>query len=271
MGRWYVPHPSATLADLGIESDSINPANDPVTQEAGAWITPAAVEKVEAAGLGPCFDAHAFIARHLEALLLRNLADFLDAQEVQRLLDEWSKEPGGAALIRRGLPDVRAQLRFGRMLRALLAERVPIRRWRDMFEVLGPEANFSDDIADLLIDVRLQLRDELAAAAAQREHHDLPESLENDLMPWLTRHDGVTFLAMPPEQTQEALSEIRELLPTGDCVLVVQHQEIRHSVWRLVQLEFPRAMVVTRAELHAGESIAQSAAEATRESVGASV
>jgi len=79
---------------------------------------------------------------------------------------------------------------------------------------------------------------------------DLPPALERGIARWLAKSDGRTFLAIPPEEVQNLLQEIREItVQAGErCVLVTRAPEMRRFVRRLVEIEFPKVMLLAADE-----------------------
>lgn len=258
-GRLFVLGSSETLQGTGLPPERIFAATDPASGSPGAWVDAEEQARLEEAGLPALLEPHAFIVRHLETLLKRNLADFLDVQQVQGLLEEWGKEQDeeGTAVIQRALPDDTARLRFGRLLRALAAERVSVARWRDILAVVARKGLRCDDVSGLLVDVRLKLSGMLAESLSGSSFLDFPATIEESLQPWLFREDGRTFLAIPPEETQQALTDIRELVrphQNANLVLVTKNRELRLFIRRLVELEFPNLVVLSAEELEASRS-----------------
>jgi flagellar biosynthesis component FlhA len=253
-GKIFAVASSQELQACGVPLHDIDVVKDPATGSDAAWLPSSQLTRIEPAGLTICENPQALIVRHLEALVKRNLADFLDVQQVHSLLEEWQQQDqgAGAALLLQALPDHAVQVRFARVLRALVAEQISIAQWRSLVEIVAERSWVSEDAAELLVAIRLRLTAELAAAMRERLLLEMPPTLEQDLLPYLEQDNERTFFALPPQTTQDALSEIRALVSTHDntkLALITRSGELRAFVRRLVELEFPDLMVFSAAEV----------------------
>jgi flagellar biosynthesis component FlhA len=248
----YCPASPATLQELGLPAQALTEAPHPLTGEPGCWIQPDFWGTVDdAPDLELWDDPILYTIYHLESVLRRNLAEYLGIQEVENLLEQWEENDRGASLIQAALPDQAARYRFARVLRALVRERAPITRWPEILEVTHEVGLESDDVREAVRAIRLQLKENLPGNVKPAEQIKLPSKVEEELSRWLQHLDGKAFLALPPEETQEALSEIRELVGSNvrNAVLVTQSGELRPFVRRLVEIEFPDLMVLAEEEL----------------------
>jgi type III secretory pathway component EscV len=241
----------AQLVGLGVPEEEIEEASEPVTLRPGCWLPRQYWDVAHAHQLPLWTDPLIFVIHHVEAVLRDNLAHFVGVQDVENMLESWSTTDEGRERIASALPDADARLRFARLLRALARERVPISDWRTIltaFQAAGPP---TAELHDLVHTVRGALRASLPGNEPGARRLELPTALEDQIRPWVTTHAGKTFFALPPEDTQELLGEIRELLTENDAeqlVLVVQDGRTRPFVRRLVELEFPRIMVLAQDE-----------------------
>jgi type III secretory pathway component EscV len=120
--------------------------------------------------------------------------------------------------------------------------------------------------------VRLRLFAALETAASGRNALDLPDSVAATLQRFVVDVDGRTHLALPPEETQEALADIRTLVKAHESagsILVTKSERLRLFVRRLVEIEFPELMVVSAAELERMRGSVDTPAEVERVTVAA--
>lgn len=136
LGRRFSPAPPQRLSDLGIPAERLIEAPDPVTGKLGAWIAEDDWERVTD-GVELWEEPLLFVVRHLEAVLRANLADFIDADRVELVLDRWSHDPEAARRVEELFPGSADRIRFGRLLRSLASEMVPIVDWHDVLAPLG--------------------------------------------------------------------------------------------------------------------------------------
>lgn len=259
----------AELHQLGIPDQALLAAAHPVTGSPGCWVAREYWSTVVGRQLPLWEDPLQWMIVDLEAVLRANLADFLGVQEVENLIEKWANSESGAESITATLPDQASRLRFARVLRALVKEGVPITPWT---EILAAAQNYASDhpgqsdLNQIVSAVRLQLKRLLTGNHPEAKRLELPSDLETLLSPWLQRQAGKTFLAMPPEETQDFLSAMRELIDSTsrNQVLVTRNAELRPFLRRLVELEFPRLAVMTQEELLLADELSARAGEDAR-------
>jgi flagellar biosynthesis component FlhA len=149
------------------------------------------------------------------------------------------------------LPTEDARLRFARLLRALVSERVPIVAWPDILAVVRENGLAHHNLTDVVGEVRLKLKAQLPGADAETARITVGEEVEARIDPWIEEQDGKRFFAIPPEDTQALLTDIRELIDGAPdrSVLVTRRPDLRPFIRRLVELEFPDLMVLSEEEL----------------------
>jgi len=253
----YCPASPKSLQELGILEQDLVEALHPMTGESGCWIQPDHWDLIINSGLELWAEPLVYMVYHLEAVLRQNLADFLGVQEVENLLEVWEQTEKGASLIKTALPDQTSRLRFARVLRALVKENVPITLWADILEAAQGVGLASDDVSKVVRAVRLRLKSLLPGNNQTATRLELPPELEAKITPWLWHEDGKMFFDIPPEETQEFLSEIRNLVDPSkrSLVLVTHNAELRPFVRNLVGLEFPDLMVISQEELLSQEEL----------------
>jgi flagellar biosynthesis component FlhA len=199
-----------------------------------------------------------FMVYHLEAILRRNLCDFLGIQECSRLVENWSKTEAGAELVRAVLPGDVERLRLCRLLRALLRERTPIVRWQEILQALRQTGLPDDDVATEVRLVRQALKASLPGNETGAARVPLPQEVERIVKSGLQRSGRKVWLSLAPEATQRVLAAIRSLVRSGvRQVLVTEDCEVRPFVRRLAELEFPDLMAIASDEVISHAAAAQ--------------
>ncbi len=270
----YSPAAAETLQNLGIPYQALIEASHPLTGKPGCWIEPDYWDLVTTHGLILWAEPLVYMVYHLEAILRQNLADFLGIQEVENLLESWAQTERGSSLIKAALPDQTTRIRFARLLRALVRERVPITSWEEILAVVQEMRLISDDISAVIRAVRLRLKRLLPGNSQTAHRLTLPSAIEDIITRWVWHEGDKTFFALPPEETQELLSRLREVMDTTDrdLVLVTHRAELRPFVRRLVEPEFPHLMVLAQEEVLAPDGLSEAApVEGESENKGANL
>lgn len=240
-----------SLEALKIPKSALLAKSHPMTAMPGCWVGNEYLDILKDYGYEIWDDPLLFMIYHLEAVLRRNLSQFLGIQEVENLLSQWQETEQGEALVNAILPNNETQLHFASLLRALVKENVPITSWEKILEAVnGPELT-KNDVGAMVHTVRLQLKEMLPGNNTKAKLINLPYEIESKFANWIWQQNNKTFFAIPPEDTQELLSQIRELVNSSDVneVLVVHRAEVRPFVRRLVELEYPTLMVLSLEEL----------------------
>lgn len=253
----YCPTPPETIQALGVPKRALIEKPHPVRGEPGCWISQDGWDLIVSNNLELWAEPLVFIIHHLEALILRNLTNFMGTQDVENLLAEWRKNPNAAVLIASALPAEHTRYHFGQILRALVREQVPITFWKDILEVFREAGLINVNVSEAVRIVRLRLKEQLPGNNPKAQRLELPMEWEDMLISGLEHRDGRTFLTLPPEKIHEFLSTIRNVVKARDwnLVLVTQGSEIRPFVWRLVENEFPYLMVLAQDELVVDQAV----------------
>jgi tetratricopeptide (TPR) repeat protein len=264
-GQVYSPTSDETLQDLGIPAAALSPTNHPGTGQPGCWIDPDVCPDyptiLDGQGLKYWADPLLYMVYHLESFLRQNLADCLGAQDVAYLLDEWSQQEDGASLIATALPNATAQLRFGRVLRALVAEQVSIAPWREILRAVAEVGLVREDVDAVVRHVRQSLKPYLPGNEPGAPCELIPDAIEQEIERWLWPQGEKLFFAIPPQDTQDLLSDIREIVPPVSeaprFVFITRSGRVRPFLRRLVELEFPHVMAIAEDERLSQEKLPQ--------------
>jgi tetratricopeptide (TPR) repeat protein len=259
-GGWrYAPYPPERLAALGIPEEARQEAASDGYGGPGCWISPQYWTQVTEAGLELWPDLLYFVTHQLEEVLRRNLAALLDTQQVENLLAKWRKEPALESDISIALADQESHLRFVRLLQQLVQERVPITNAKELLEGLRANPLVKDEISDSLVAVRLCLREQLPGNQPQSIRLEITPEVERTILSSIHFQGGKSFFAILPEDAQQLLTDIRQLLrtPGQRCVVVTRDTRVRPLLRRLVEWEFPNLMVIAQEELLTPEAIGE--------------
>jgi tetratricopeptide (TPR) repeat protein len=238
---------------LGLDGHA---AFNPLSEEGATWLSKSEWEQAEKSGL-PLWDAYQYMMLHLESLICRHLATFLGVQEVQNMLEEGEKsETEGISLRKREPLDDATRLCLVQVLQGLVREEVPVKNLTAVLSAFA-EANLEcPQATDVIEKVRMVLRSDLPGNEGTRRLVGLSADFEREVENWVQERDGKTFFAIPPENTQDLLSAMREHLAgeviRGRLALVVRNARLRPFVRRLIELEFPSLPVLSQAELAEG-------------------
>jgi flagellar biosynthesis component FlhA len=183
--------------------------------------------------------------QHLEAIIRRNLNDFIDHQEASNLL---ASEIGAAEVT----GDTEKLTAFTIVLRALASEEVPIFPPAPILRQFSQSLAEGKDLTHIVEGIRSlpDIRPLLLGNNAAYSFYRLGKRMTAGLAQSLRAENGSQFLAMVPEQCQEALAAVRDKIASQrNVALVVEQPELRPLVRRLTEVEFPNAPVLSSQEL----------------------
>jgi tetratricopeptide (TPR) repeat protein len=248
--RFAYVGPESGLTKLGLKVDDATLA--PFAGE-GYWVDAAAAEKLRAAGhtLWKPLD---YLLRHVEAIVVANLVEFVGHQEVQNLLER-------AGLIATDRYDELLYRESGRhidvfsnVVRCLVAERVPMTSFAEVHRLFLDGLERRQPVHEIVTTIRAAevVRDRLWGNDATYAHYQLG--------PNILRHidaaqcgPGQRVLAFEPEVIQEILTAIRDQIGDRDRAAIVVPGGPRRALARaLVEIEFPDVPVLSLRELRPG-------------------
>lgn len=236
----------------------LQPAFNPQTgQNDGVWLEQSLLEKDQTKAM-ILWDHFEYMMMHLETVLRVNLGSFLGIQEVSNLLETWQysddekEKIKHKELVQKALPDSSAKVRFLQALQGLVRESVPIVNLQRILESFSTNGLKDPEIIRVIEAIRATLSDILPGNDKSYNVLTLSPTFEEEIKRWLQREEGKIFFAILPEQTQELLSAVRDFIGERNqerFVIVTQDADIRPFVRRLIELEFPRIMVLSSNEL----------------------
>ncbi|MEV6304793.1 FHIPEP family type III secretion protein [Actinoplanes sp. NPDC051861] len=210
-------------------------SEDPRTGRSGRWVTAAEAAELRASGHSVETEPIEFVIHHLEAQLRVNCAAFLGIEEGSTLLDRWGQDSELAALIGAAAPDPVTRLRLLRLLRGLVAERVPLTAPREIVTAARDFGLRTGNITAAVDAVRRAVPHLLAGNAAHAVRFRLPAKVEKDLA-------GIPAGAV----TEYLLAAIPD---APDLVVVTSTSELRRVARRLLRGRRPVLDVLTVDEL----------------------
>lgn len=239
--RFVVATPEA-LSALGIHGEL---ATDPLTGQPSAWIDKNDSAKAESSNLQP-WNTTKYLMRHVEAVVRKNLTEFLGHQKIVNLLE--SDASATAAELLQSPPAITA---LTTVCSALVAEEVPIQPFEDLCKLFAELRAKEVSLREIVERVRLLplFRERLRGNDGRRAFVGLSAAFEDSLRRSIYEREGRLLLAMEPEHCQEALAAVRNRVSDGSYALVVKDGVLRPFVRRLVELEFPDLPVLAQAEL----------------------
>lgn len=258
--RKFCPGYKAVLPALQDGTEAFNPQSGEMD---GAWLDASQVATVEKAG-GVVWNHLEYAARHLEAVMRSDLMPFLGFQQCSELLEKWQISDDRESLrrqdlVKKCLPDGRAKICFMQLLQGLAKESVPLVDLQSILDVFQKQQPANErDVISLIEAARLRLKGELPAnnaSNATAQLFYLSTTFEAEVKRWLHDGDSGPFFAIPPEETQELLAAFREGVEDkkqATVVVVTCTEGIRPFVARLIELEFPRVLVMSSDELRTG-------------------
>ncbi len=249
-GMFYCLASQISLEALQIPTSALSEKLHPLTGQPGCWVDKMYLDILREKDFEIWENSRLYMVYHLEAVLRRNLVQFLGIQEVHNLILEWEETEEGRALVDAVLPTNRARLYFSKVLSALVKENVPITNWRKILETLKDIGLLKNEVSLIIQKVRLQLKEILPGNSANDGLIALPSEIENKIADSILQQHDKTFLAMSPEETQSVLTEIREIVDPDhfNQVLVVKNANTRPFVRQLVAIEHPNLMVISKNE-----------------------
>jgi tetratricopeptide (TPR) repeat protein len=233
------------LSAAGIEAGDLEAGRDPRTGEPGAWISEAGCEAAERAGRTIEEDPLLFAVHHLDATIRRYAADFMLLDDTARLLERWRAAEGCNEVIEHRLSDPQARTRLTRVLRALLAETVPITAGETILGVLAEGGLEDDGGARLLAALRRALHEQLPGNEPTRVVRGLPAELEAQLHESLARGGVGSAMRVSPDVAEKLVATVSEWAATPERFpALVTEPMLRPFVREILARQLPQVPVL---------------------------
>jgi type III secretory pathway component EscV/tetratricopeptide (TPR) repeat protein len=231
------------LTHLGVTGE---PEVDPVTGDDGFWIEERDWTRLDSQK-PELWSITDYMLRHVEAVVRKNVGEFLGHQEIVSLLERDSSTL---------LDEIRASSEMVTSLtavcKALLAEEVPIRPFEELCATFKSCRESNIGLRETVERIRgvAAIRAQLPGNEAGLSLLRLSPHFEAEIRQSLYPDAGYFMLAMEPDRCQQALTAIRTHVRNGrPHALVVEDAILRPFVRKLVELEFPDLHVLSRLEL----------------------
>ncbi len=241
------PGPVDALVSIGI---SARTAANPFDGSAAAWVPRQHWSLLERSGR-PLWTTVDHIAWHVRFAMTKHLRSFVGHQATIEMVEREMPEQR-AALLR----DSSALSGLVQVLRNLVDERVPVLDLRSIVETFLELHPHGTPRIDILKVIRLlpDVRRRLPGNGQPTSYFCLPGATEDEIARSITVADGVPYLWMDPAAIERTLALVRGWVHSqvDATTLVVNNAAIRRFARRLVELEFPGLMVLSRDELLPG-------------------
>jgi type III secretory pathway component EscV len=253
-------HSEACLI-LESSADQLQPVFNPLSGEQdGAWIEEKHWEDFQFSG-APLYEYFEYIIYHLERILRTDLSPFLGVQEVHELLAGWQPANGDKGAETRRQQELVSKtrltstenIRFIQVLRGLVKEGTPITQLSAILESFQQQSATDTEVITLIEAARRSIKDQLPGNSASFEFLYLSPAFEEEMNRWLRKVDGKIFFAIPPEETQALLTAFRSAIEgrkQNGLAVVTRLPGIRPFFRRVIELEFPRVVVLSADELN---------------------
>jgi type III secretory pathway component EscV/tetratricopeptide (TPR) repeat protein len=243
LDKRFFPGPEDSLRSLGVVGEA---ATNPQTGGEGFWIGRNDWEKLEESD-PELWEVMEYPIRHLEAVICRNLREFVGHQEVIGLVERQGSQRHED--LRRSRDRLTA---LTIICRALVYEQVPLIPFAELYDEFNKL--YSDNISrqDVVEYIRYlpMVRPRLPGNSGQLPTLRLGSRFEAEISNSIYRCGLRSVLAMEPERCQLALAAVRSCLDGDDrAILVVDNPDLRALVRQLIELEFPNVSVLSRREL----------------------
>jgi type III secretion protein V len=251
----FITNPQTDLNALSISGES---GVDPLSGMTSLWVDHQYMALLDKNNISYWDDPYDYMLYHLEDVIRDHLELFIQTQSALSFLKDVDDAPDNelSDKVKYHAKEIAGNdehlVLFADVLRKLVAERIPIINKPGIINAFFENCTEVLETSELVQMIRLELKNELPFNLTPMQKIILPGELEAKLLKDLVTVGGKTFLAMTPEDCQEALAEIRlladqSMLP-NTMALVTRSSRLRFHLLKLVELEFPRLQVASRDE-----------------------
>jgi type III secretion protein V len=186
----------------------------------------------------------------MEAVIQKNLSDFIGHQEVLNLLAAEDRTAYDQVV---SSPEMLTPLT--QLLNSFVAEEVPIKDLDVIFKQFTALSSDGINLTAMVEQLRSlpEILPKLPGNNEQHSFYQLGQKFEAEINESIITDHGQPFLAMEPTECQEALYAVRDVVASQTHVaLLTEKSELRPFVRKLIELEFPNIPVLSRQELLPG-------------------
>ena len=219
------------------------------------WISKDKMEEAELYGY-TVIDPSSIIITHLMEVIRLKSHELLGREEVKIMIDATKEKY--PVVIEELLPDIMTIGEVQKVFQNLLKEGVPIKDRVTIFETLADNARIQKDIEFLTECVRTSLGRSICESIVDENNMisvvTLSKDLELYLESTLKKSPRGLYPDVDPEITTKLYTKIQALLHKYDyvedkCIFMVSSPNIRSSFRKLIELLFPRVMVLSLTEI----------------------
>lgn len=242
LNKRLLPSMLEELTSLGILGEKVT---NSLTGDDAFWIKKEDWKKVEARGL-KLWDIIEYPVRHLQAVIQKNLSEFVGHQEVMHILETENKKVFDEIT---NSPEKLTALT--RVLKGLVSEEVPIKPFDEIFDAFDKLYSAGENCLTIVETIRSsdKIRPELPGNNNKYSFLQLGRRFEAEIERCIFCEDSHSLLAMEPEDCQTALKAVRDKVGSNCQVgLLVKNTRLRPFVRKLTELEFPSVPVLSRQE-----------------------
>lgn len=224
---------------------------NPRTGKEAVWISPEDQPKIESAGY-KLWTIEEFVFGDIEAVIRRNLGDFVGHQDVVEFLN---RDDQPHRFFKEISQDDELVMELTAVLKRLLNEGVTITPIEQIVERFHNLRKARQSLTDIVEEIRSLpiLLPRLPGNNNSYRYYRLATDFEVEIQKAFCNKDPHLVLAMEPYKYQQVLSAVRPYLSYQvDVALVVEEAKIRPFVRKLLQGEFPQVPVLARGELRSG-------------------
>jgi tetratricopeptide (TPR) repeat protein len=208
----FSPEAPEKLRAAGLDEDSMIEAMNPATNNTGAWVGPEHWQSVEGQGLELWPSPFNFMLYHFEAILRYNLKEFVGVQEVEKMVAALRRDEDLAPLVRDVLPDEASTIRFGRVLRELVRENVPVNGLAEILRAAGNADLAHGDFKEVLRRVRLQIKGVLPVNTTAAVPVNIPDTFEGRAAGYLREENGEKTMVLPVTEVSGLFTSLTDFL-----------------------------------------------------------
>ena len=190
-----------------------------------------------------------YVMWHMQSMIENNLPLFLGTQQIENLLNEWRKN-GFEDLGNKFFSEdaINKKIRFGKLLRALLEEKVPVTNASVILNYCLQSQLTSDDIYDDIQNLRTQLKEFFIEKMQNNPEAaiGLLPSLENEISSWICSDNKKIFMQSAPENVQNWLGDFRSFVSQNPSteIIMIKNKQARRFIKKIVELEYPQLEII---------------------------
>ena len=230
------------------------PTRHPTTRQRASWVGVEHVEALEQAGY-TTWDGAACVLLELTAVMREHASDFVGIQDVQLMLEQL--EGPYPAIVQEVVPKLIGLQVLTDILRRLAEEGISLRQLPRILQILAERAKVTQDPVELTEEVRAGLSryitHKYAGADGSLVVYMVDRAIEEMVGSSIKISEGGSYLALPPDVTQEILSAISdEVAPdveAGRAPILLTDQRVRRYLKKLASLEVPEVIVLAYQEI----------------------